>query len=566
MAPSPDFDVLVLGSGAAGLTAALTAAVCGARVAVFEKHERVGGTSAYSGGMIWIPANPYRPPHRHDSREAALTYLRALSNGVLSDELIEAYVDHGPEMTKFLDENTPIEWTCVSDFPDFHPEQPGAASKGGRTIECPPYPWGELGRWQDRVQESPYFPDTHIAVGETTLGQPVPIEIPPEVRQRRIDNDERGLGLSLIGRLLRGCLERDVTIKTGSRGVELVMEDDRVAGVVLETPAGTEVVRAPNVVLATGGFEWDEQLRRAFLRGPLTHPVSVPTNTGDSLRMAMRVGAMLGNMREAWWMPVIEVPEDVIPTGRQLLTAERTFPGSIMVNRSGKRFTNEAANYNAFGAAFHEQDTTLGVYKNLPCWMIFNQRFLDDYGLAGDITGGAGVEQDPDRKSAPDWVISSDTLAGLAEQLGLPAGALEATVERFNEHARAGHDPDFHRGDGIFDRWYGDPDRRDGTAAPTLGPIEGGPYYAVEVKSGALGTKGGPQTDANAAVLHVDGHRIEGLYAAGNAMASAMGMTYGGAGGTLGPAMVFGYLAGRDASRRVAANRSNIESKEEVIA
>src|SRR6185312_13757271 len=196
----------------------------------------------------------------------------------------------------------------------------------------------------------------------------------------------------------------------------------------------------------------------------------------------------------------------------------------------------------------------------------FNQRFIDGYGLAGDITGGAGVEQGADRKRAPDWVSSSDTLAGLAEQLGLPAGALEATVERFNEHARAGHDPDFHRGDGIFDRWYGDPDRRDGTAAPTLGPIEGGPYYAVEVKSGALGTKGGPQTDANAAVLHVDGHRIEGLYAAGNAMASAMGMTYGGAGGTLGPAMVFGYLAGRDASRRVAANRSNIESKEAVSA
>ena len=280
VAPSPDFDVLVLGSGAAGLTAALTAAVCGARVAVFEKHERVGGTSAYSGGMIWIPANPYRPPHRHDSRDAALTYLRALSNGVLSDELIEAYVDHGPEMTRFLEENTPIEWTCVSDFPDFHPEQPGAASKGGRTLECPPYPWRELGRWQDRVQESPYFPDTHIAVGETTLGQPVPMEIPPEVRQRRIDNDERGLGLSLIGRLLRGCLERDVTIKTECRGVELVMEDDRVAGVVLETPAGTDVVRAPNVVLATGGFEWDE---RAAARVP-PRPADAPGFGSDQHR------------------------------------------------------------------------------------------------------------------------------------------------------------------------------------------------------------------------------------------------------------------------------------------
>jgi succinate dehydrogenase/fumarate reductase flavoprotein subunit len=562
---STEFDVLVLGTGAAGLTAAVTAAVCGARVAVFEKHERVGGTSAYSGGMIWVPANPYRPPHRADSREDALTYLHALSNDMLSDELIEAYVDAGPEMTRFLEEHTPIEWTCVPDFPDFHPEQPGAASKGGRTLECPPYPWGELGEWQDRVQVSPYFPDTHIAVGETTLGQPVPLEIPPEVRQRRIDNDERGLGLSLIARLLRGCLDRGVPIKTEYRAVELVMEDGRVAGVVFETSAGTEIVHAPNVVLATGGFEWDEQLRRSFLRGPLTHPVSVPTNTGDSLRMAMRVGAMLGNMREAWWMPVIEVPESVIPTGRQLLTAERTFPGSIMVNRSGRRFTNEAANYNAFGAAFHEQDTTLGVYKNLPCWMVFSQRFLDHYGLAGDITGGAGVEKNGDRPHAQEWIIASDTFLGLAEKLGLPPGSLEATVERFNAHARAGHDPDFHRGDGIFDRWYGDPNRRDGTAAPTLGPIEGGPFYAVEVKSGALGTKGGPLTDAHGAVLHVDGHRIEGLYAAGNAMSSPMGMTYGGAGGTLGPAMIFGYLAGRDISRRLATSLPRTKAMEESI-
>jgi 3-oxosteroid 1-dehydrogenase len=228
-----------------------------------------------------------------------------------------------------------------------------------------------------------------------------------------------------------------------------------------------------------------------------------------------------------------------------------------MVNRSGRRFTNEAANYNAFGAAFHEQDTTLGVYKNLPCWMLFNQEFLDRYGMAGDITGGAGVEREA---SAPDWLIAAGTLAGLAGELGVPADALEETVRRFNEHARAGHDPDFHRGAGIFDRWYGDPSRRDGTAAPTLGPIEGGPYYAVEVKSGALGTKGGPLTDATSAVLDVDGNRIEGLYAAGNAMASPMGMTYGGAGGTLGPAMIFGYLAGRDIARTAQGANTSIKA------
>jgi succinate dehydrogenase/fumarate reductase flavoprotein subunit len=364
---------------------------------------------------------------------------------------------------------------------------------------------------------------------------------------RRAADDERGMGLALVGRLLRACLDRGVEPQTGHRALELIVEDGLVAGVVFETAGGRTEVRAPNVVIATGGFERDPELNRAFLRGPCTHAVSVPTNTGDGLRMAMRAGAMLGNMREAWWMPVIEIPGSN-PAGQMLLTVERTQPGTIMVNGSGRRFTNEAANYNAFGAAFHEQDTTLGVYKNLPCWMIFNLAWYRAYGLAGGL---ADPTRSPDEP--PSWATRGETLSELAEELGIPAAVLEATVERFNANARELRDPDFHRGESVFDRWWGDPARRDGTAAPTLGPIEGGPYYAVEVHSGALGTKGGPQTDTRARVLDVDGQVIPGLYAAGNAMASPMGMTYGGAGGTLGPAMVFGYLAGRDAGGRVVS-------------
>jgi 3-oxosteroid 1-dehydrogenase len=542
-----DYDVIVLGTGAAGLTAAVTAAEEGARVGLFEKGDTVGGTTAYSGGMIWIPVNPYEPAEKADSREKALTYLRALSGGLISDEMAETYVDVGSEMVAYLEERTPVQFYCVPDFPDYHPEQPGAMAKGGRTLECPLYPFGELGEWKDRVHISPYWPTYHITVGETTLGQPVPKEITPEEFERRAANDERGMGLALAGRLLRACLDRGVEPQTGHRGVELLTEGGSVAGVVFETAEGRKEVHGPNVVIATGGFERDTELNRAFLRGPCTHAVSVPENTGDGLRMAMRVGCMLGNMREAWWMPVVEIPGSNA-AGQMLLTVERTMPGTIMVNRSGRRFTNEAANYNAFGAAFHEQDTTLGVYKNLPCWMIFNQAWFKAYGLAGGL---ADPSQSPDEP--PAWATRADTLAGLAERLGIPADALEETVERFNANARELRDPDFHRGESVFDKWWGDPTRRDGTAAPTLGPIEGGPYYAVEVHSGALGTKGGPQTDTRARVLDVDGNVIEGLYAAGNAMASPMGMTYGGAGGTLGPAMVFGYLAGRDVGERVAA-------------
>lgn len=258
--------------------------------------------------------------------------------------------------------------------------------------------------------------------------------------------------------------------------------------------------------------------------------------------MAMRAGAMLGNMREAWWMPVIEVPLKINSMGRQLLTYERTMPGTLMVNRHGRRFTNEASNYNAFGAAFHEQDVSRFEYANLPCWMIFNQDFYAKWPFVGGLSDTFTSEARP-----PEWIPRADTLAELGRRLGIDSAQLERTVERFNKHAREGHDPDFRRGESANDLWWGDPAHR-GDKRATLGPLGKGPYYAVEVNSGALGTKGGPQTNVDAQVLDVDGAPIPGLYAAGNVMASPMGMTYGGGGGTLGPGMVFGFRAGRAAA------------------
>jgi 3-oxosteroid 1-dehydrogenase len=539
-----DFDVIVLGTGAAGLTAAVTAAELGANVGLFEKGATIGGTTVYSGGMIWIPLNQHEPPEKGDTREKALEYLKALSNDTITDEMAETYINVGPEMVRWLDERTPVKFRAVPDFPDYHPEQRGGLPQGGRSLETAIFPYGELGEWGDRVHISPYYPSYHLTIGETTLGQAIPEELTPEELQRRADNDERGMGLALGGRLLKACLDRGVEPQCSHRGVELIMEDGEVAGVVFETPEGRKEVRAPNVVIATGGFEHNADLKRAFLRGPCTHTVAVETNTGDGLKMAMRVGAMLGNMREAWWMPMIELPTDIVPTGQQLLTYERTLPGAIMVNREGKRFTNEAANYNAFGAAFHEQDTIMGVYRNLPCWLVFDQTWLDKYGFAGGLGGT--------EKARTDWITSSDTVAGLAEKLEIPADVLEQSVERFNANARDLHDPDYKRGWSAQDQWWGDPTLRDGTPRASLGALETPPYYAIQVFSGALGTKGGPQTDTHARVLDVDGDVIPGLYAAGNAMSSPLGMTYGGAGGTLGPAMVFGFLAGRDIAHRVS--------------
>jgi 3-oxosteroid 1-dehydrogenase len=298
-------------------------------------------------------------------------------------------------------------------------------------------------------------------------------------------------------------------------------------------------VRADAVVLATGGFEYDLDLVRDFLRGPLTRPIGAPSNTGDGLRMAMRIGAQLGNMREAWWAPVISLPgrrRDGAQNG--LLTSrERALPGSVMVNRHGRRFANEAANYNAFGGAYHQLDASRFEYPNLPSYLIFDQSVVDRFGVFGGAAGG-GV---------PDWVTRAETLDELASMLDVPATELRLTVQRFNEHARAGVDPDFGRGESAYDRFPGgrvlDPD----SPFSTLGPVETAPFYGIAVESSALGTKGGPRTDREGRVLDVDGDAIPGLYAAGNVMASPTGMVYGGAGATLAVAGVWGLYAGRAA-------------------
>jgi succinate dehydrogenase/fumarate reductase flavoprotein subunit len=492
---------------------------------------------------VWIPNNPHlRDVGVTDSRDKALTYILSLSRGLLEPRLVEAYVDAGPEMVELLEAKTPVQFYAVAGMPDYHPEFPGGSPEGGRTLECPIFPFAELGEWAARVTPSPYFADPRTTMSETPLGKAVPEPPSPEELARRSERDERGCGQALVGRLLRACLDRGIVPRTSWAGRELLREDGAVVGLVADTPEGPRELRAARgVILASGGFEWDEELRRTFLRGPMTHPVSIETSTGDGLRMAMKAGAGLANMREAWWIPVGVVPIEANRMGRVLVNGQRTLPHSIMVNRRGRRFTNEAANYNAFGAAFHVEDVSRFEYANLPCWLVFDQTYVDRYGFRVSAGGARG--------EVPEWLPRGDTLAALAEQVGIDGAELERTVARWNARCAEGHDPDFGRGDSAFDRWWGDPYRK-GRRDATLGPLERGPFYAFEIHSGCLGTKGGPRVDPDARVLDVDGAPIPGLYAAGNVMGSPFGMTYGGPGGTLGPAMVFGYLAGRNAAAR----------------
>ena len=413
------YDVIVLGTGAAGLTAALRAAAGGARVGLFEKADTVGGTSAWSGGTVWLPNNRHEAELGFsDSREEVLTYLMSLSHGLMEQPLVEAYVDTAPEVAAWLEDNSPVQFETLRGMSDYHPEHPGG-KREGRSLECTLFPFADLGDWAHRVTVG-WQITGEITMSESSLGRKAPEGVPQEELDRRKLRDERGAGQALVGRLLKGCLDRGVHPQVRCRGVRLLVgggrvTGGRVTGAGIEGPDGPFEARARGgVVLATGGFEHDERLVRAFLRGPLARAVSVPTNTGDGLRMAMRVGADLADMREAWWVPTIDV--DVDGWGRVPWQAntERTRPHTIMVNDDGARFTNEAANYNALGNAFHVVDVPRFTYVNHPAWLVLDHHFLSRYGLAGHRPPAP----------APDWIIQAPTIAELAERIGVPGTCL----------------------------------------------------------------------------------------------------------------------------------------------
>jgi len=536
--PTEEYDVVVLGTGAAGLTAGLAAARAGARVGLFEKTDRIGGTTALSGGVIWLPDNPVaRAEGVEDSREDALAYLAALSNDTMRPEMVEAFVDTVDELVDWLDTETPVRLKLVARYPDYHPEHPGGRPGGGRSLESELVCTDKIGDWVDRLMGTP----RRMLIGEIPSGGGTGV-LPAAVRAERDKHHLEGLGRGLVASLLQGCLEAGVEPRTGLRAAELLHEEGRVVGVRLTGADGALTVRTGAVVIATGGFEWDESLVRAFLRGPVGHLPTARANTGDGLRLAMRAGAELGAMQFAWWVPVVAPPGLVDADGNSdslLLLRERTLPGTVMVNRHGVRFANEAANYNALGAAFHAFDPVEFAYANIPAWLILDSRCVDRYGCFGTAPG----------RPAPEWLVRAESVAELADAIDVPTDALAGTLERFNEHVRGGHDPDFHRGESIYDGWCGD-QQHYGTPQATLGSVAAPPYFAARVHPSTLGTKGGPTTTIDGQVVDLGGTPIPGLYAAGNAMAAPTGIAYGGAGGTLGPALVFGYRAGCAAAAR----------------
>ncbi|MDP9849660.1 FAD-dependent oxidoreductase [Streptosporangium lutulentum] len=528
-------DAVIIGSGAAGLTAALSAASRGLRVTLLEKAPVFGGTSAVSGGSVWAPNSKYleegSPP---DSREDALTYVRALALGRVDDRLIETFVDTVNPTLDFLEKETAIEFSSNPHHPDYQPHLPGARA-GGRTLQVGIYDTNLLGERAAELRKG------HSSVPITRLeGDAWGMERPErwdwKLLAERVASGMVGMGASLIGTLLDACLKKGVRAVVNARAVELERDPQgRVVGVYAEVDGERRLFQAKKgVVLASGGFEWNKELVDTFLGVPCDAPASPPANEGDGLTMAMAVGASLGNMSEAWWGPMIAASGDSYddaPLYRPT-SGLRTLPGGIIVNRKGRRFLDEAMNYNDFGKMLASFDSHDYEYANLPCWLVFDERFRQSYPIA-TVTPGTPT---------PRWMLTAPTLAELAEAAGIDPAGLEAQVEEFNGHAANGVDPVFHRGESVYDLYRGDPEV---TPNRNLRPLESGPYYAVRLHLGALGTKGGPQTDTEGAVLDTRGARIPGLYACGNVASSPFGPGYPGAGATLAAGMVFGYLSGQ---------------------
>jgi 3-oxosteroid 1-dehydrogenase len=521
-------DVLVVGSGSAGMAAALAASAAGAKVIVAERGDTIGGTSAVSGGLLWIPAHE-RAEGVSLPVDDALKYMEALSNGSIDMDLAEMFVRSGAGVLDFVEKNSAIEWNVVDGLPDYRPERTGGKAEGGRSVGPRPLAADVVGEWGDKITE---FPADAQGGG-----------VDEETKARLFGGSGDGAliaGKALIAGMLRGVLDHGGEVRTGMRAVSIITEDGAVRGAQVATDSGEETIRASRgVILASGGFEWNPRLVSEFLRGPMHRPVSPPRNTGDGLKMAMALGAELGNMSEAWWCPVVHIPGDTFlghQRGRSV-RIERTLPRSIMVNNAGKRFVNEAVEYNAIAGGFHYFDAQAFAFVNSPAWVVFDHGFLRRYPFLG-VTADAEI---------PEWFNASPDVQALADKTGIDTEGLATTLARWNEHVAAGSDPDFKRGDSAYDTYWGDLDQPEG-AMRTLGPLDEGPFYAVPIDVGTLGTKGGPRTDGNAQVRHIAGGMIPGLYAAGNAMASTMGMIYGGAGGTIGPAVVWGTRAGHHAA------------------
>jgi len=556
-------DLLVMGSGAAGMGAAVRGHDLGLDVLLVEKSELYGGNSAMSGGVCWVANNPGMAGEGiPDSDEEGFKYLKHITKGEVPDDRLWLYIRESKRVLAYLHDKTHVRYVPLAKYTDYYPEAPGGRD-GGRSMDPLPFDGSKLR--EDLIRLRRPHPQSQIlgkfgitakeaqaaiGVGFTTMvfmAWQMFLYFLRHFKRKRWGRDTKlCAGNSLMGRLLLSLKDRNIRAWLNTSIEELVFEDGKAVGAVLNKEGEILRVKARRgVVLAAGGFSRNLEMRQKYQRHPITTEwtAGTPSNTGDAIRMGAEAGGALGLMDEAWWTPVSLVPRSPFSW---VLVVEKSLPHGLFLNQDGKRFTNEAAPY---------IDVVNGMYDDVektgaadPRWFhIFDATYRKS-SIAGPVAP-AKVMPDkklPRRYRDGNFLYKAESLDELCEQLKIPAATAKAAITRFNEYAVKGEDPDFNRGWSAQDRYYGDPSVKPNCS---LGPIETGPFYAVQIYPGDLGTKGGLVTDEHSRVLREDGRLIPGLYAAGNSAESVMGRTYPGAGGTIGPALTFGFLAAEDAAR-----------------
>jgi len=551
------YDVVVVGSGAAGLTAGLTAKLQGMKSLVIEKTDRYGGASAISGGALWIPNNHIiKGAGVSDTHELARQYLDSTIGDRVPEELKEAYITRGPEMLRFLYNKTKhMRFQYAKGYSDYYPEKPGGLSQG-RSIEPLIFDLTKMGSLANSMRRATLstkgftmnsyeFHKVNM-ITRTLKGKTTALKLGARlVKSKVTKSDPVALGEALIARLRLSLAEANGELWLSTAFKDFIMGKGRVIGIIVERDGQELKIEAKKgVVLSSGGFSHNQTLREKYLPSPTNAAwTSSPEGqTGDILEPGVKIGATLDLMDKVWGAPSV-----IDPQGHPFfLVADRGVPNMIVVDSAGQRFVNEAAPYHEFvDTMYKHQEVT---QQAVPSWILIDASAKSRYIFTGLFPGQAFPKSWFEHGVAK----SAETIEELAKQMEVPAENLVATVNRFNDFARNGHDDDFYRGDSAYDNYYGDPTLPN----PNLAEIKKAPFYALRLYPGDIGTKGGLVVDEYARVIKENGEPIEGLYASGNCSASIMGETYPGPGATIGPGMTLSFVA--------TAHMANAVTKDEV--